>query len=366
MSIRVQSKADETSRLGQCGYAEAKRRYSMTAYLQERTTELAARLPGTFGSKSEWERYKAEFLPRLRSLLGFPEHAPMVSDVVDLRATNEAVRERVDYHFDGEHYVTCFVVRPIKTERERLPAVILNPGWPSHKWEPLYNHIAERWASEGFLTLIPDHAPFGEASDGPNSMINVMGTGMAIGMPYEGLRAYELIRAVDYLVTRPDVDPDRIGIIGMCQGSIDLWWAVTCDERFKVIGPTVGTTTHEAWAREYVNFSNLADASPYLPGILTICDTQHLYASWAPRPTLVQNNMNDNWWPLSGFDQVCDLAQHVYELYGCGERFEAHLDNQTHDITPLFESRLLNFFKRWLMSEPVEISALNGRVTPEV
>jgi len=66
--------------------------------------------------------------------------------------------------------------------------------------------------------LIPDHAPFGEAADGPlpEAMVNISGTGMAIGLPYEALRAFALMRALDYLVMREDVDPERIGIAGLC------------------------------------------------------------------------------------------------------------------------------------------------------
>lgn len=332
-------------------YAEAKRRYSAVAYLQDRTTTLARRYPNSFATLAAWEAYKEEFLPRLRTLLGYPEpRAPMISEILDARLVNKFVRERVDYHFDGERFVPCFVIRPTEPPARKLPAVIVNPGWPQHKWTGTFNHLAERWAAEGIITLIPDHTPFGEAADGliPNAMINVMGTGAAAGMPYEALRAYELIRAVDYLVTREDVDPERLGIIGLCQGSIDLWWTISFEPRLKAVAPTCGTTTHEAWAREFTNFASLGDASPYLPGILTVCDTQHVYASWAPRPVLVQNNLNDNWWPLSGFDQVVGLARQIYDLHGCPDRFAAYLDNEVHDITPLFEARALAFFKKWL------------------
>ena len=348
MGVPIQQEA--AGKPGTYRYSDAKSRYSMLGYLQERTTEAAARLPASFATLREWESYKADFLPRLASLLGFPERAPMRSELLDSRHVNQYVRERVDYHFDGTHYVACHVIRPAHRVSRTLPVIVISPGWFEDKWAATYNHIAERWAEAGFITLIPDHAPFGESDDGSTqaAMISVMGTGMAIGMPYEALRAFELMRAVDYLVTRDDVDPERIGIAGLCQGSIDLWWAATFEPRFKAIAPVCGTTTYEAWAREMIHFRALGDASPYVPGLLHVCDTQHIYASWAPRPVLIQNNINDNWWPLSGFDQVVELSAAVFGLHGCPERFAAYLDNQVHDITPLFESRLLSFFRDWL------------------
>lgn len=348
--MQIRPEAAAAGKLGGYRYAAAKSRYSMLGYLQERTAQVAARLPNCFADLNEWERYKADFLPRLSSLLGFPDRAPMRSELLDTRRVNDYVRERVDYHFDGTHYVACYVIRPAQSVGRKLPVVVLSPGWFEDKWAGTYNHIAERWAEAGFITLIPDHIPFGESDDGSTqaAMISIMGTGMAIGMPYEALRAFELMRAVDYLVTRDDVDPERIGIAGLCQGSIDLWWAATFEPRFKAIAPVCGTTTYAAWAREMIPFRSLGDASPYLPGLLHVCDTQHIYASWAPRPVLIQNNINDNWWPLSGLDQVVDLSEKIFSFYGCPERFAAHLDNQVHDITPLFESRLLSFFRTWL------------------
>jgi len=322
----------------------------MLEYLQKRTREAANKLPWNFETLEEWESFRSYFLPRLKGLLGFPERrAPMRSEVLDARKVNDYIRERVDFLYDDDRYVPCFVIRPAD-RKERYPAVIINPGWPQTKWENRFNHIAERWAKEGFITLIPDHAPFGETAETvmPNSMINLMNTGMAIGIPYEGIRAYELIRAVDYLETREDVNPEQICVTGLCQGSIDLWFSVTFEPRFKAIAPVCGTTTYEAWALEYVNFSNLGDASPCLPNILQVCDTPHIYASWAPRPVLVQNNVNDNWWPLSGYDKVVTMAKQIYKLYGASDRFEAELGNEAHDITARFEIRILNFFKKWI------------------
>ncbi len=218
MGLRTMSAGFTGSRLGTYSYAEARRRYSTVAYLQGRTIDMAARLPSSFVTLAEWEEYRESLLPRLGGLLNFPTRAPMVAEVLDERCLNGCVRERVDYHFDGERFIPCFVMRPASPSWTRCPAVVLSPGWGDHKGVESFNHIAARWAGEGFITLIPDHAPFGEAADGPlpEAMVNISGTGMAIGLPYEALRAFALMRALDYLVTREDVDPERIGIAGLC------------------------------------------------------------------------------------------------------------------------------------------------------
>ena len=46
-----------------------------------------------------------------------------------------------------------------------MPAVVWNPGWPEDKWKPAYQAFAVHMARQGYIVLIPDHAPFGETSD---------------------------------------------------------------------------------------------------------------------------------------------------------------------------------------------------------
>jgi len=58
-----------------------------------------------------------------------------------------------------------------------------------------------------------------------------------------GVEAWDGIRGLDYLVSRPDVDPERLGVTGRSGGGAYSWWIAALDERVKVAAPTAGITT---------------------------------------------------------------------------------------------------------------------------
>ena len=58
-----------------------------------------------------------------------------------------------------------------------------------------------------------------------------------IGKPLSGIQVYENQRAVDYLLTRPEVDGDRLGITGASGGGNQSMYAGALDERFKAVVP---------------------------------------------------------------------------------------------------------------------------------
>ena len=76
-----------------------------------------------------------------------------------------------------------------------------------------------------------------------------------------------------------------------------------------------------------------ADVSPFLFGILDVCDVEHLHAAVAPRPLLVRANLPDNWWPLSGLDDIESLTRKVYRLYGVEDKVDIRAEVHEHDLT---------------------------------
>jgi dienelactone hydrolase len=321
--------------------------YSLSHYLQSVVKDLVARHPQHFASLDEWVAFRESFLARLRQELGMPFRSPMRSHVVEAIECEGCLRERVAFLFDRDCYVAAHVWSCPAVEG-RKPGIVLSPGWPQHKWNETFNQLGLRWATEGFVVAILDHAPFGERERTDLEMTNLVGVGAAVGMPNIGLRAFEDMRALDYLASRPDVDPERIGITGLCQGGMDTWLAGALEERFKAVCPVCSATTHEAWALDFNCFGNLGDVSPYIPNLLKHGDVHHIHASIAPRPLLVQANINDNWWPLSGYRKIVNLCQEVYALYEASDRFRAFADCATHNIAPPFDGRVTEWFKKWL------------------
>ena len=129
---------------------------------------------------------------------------------------------------------------------------------------------------------------------------------------------------------------------------MDTCYSAAIDKRMKVVAPLCSCTTYEAWALEFSNYGVLGDTTQSVWGILKFADMQHIFASIAPRPLLIQNNIKDKWWPISGYNKVVELCKKVFRLYRSGEKFEAYLENASHAYHPIFSQRIAKWFKKWL------------------
>lgn len=209
-------------------------------------------------------------------------------------------------------------------------------------------------ARQGFVVLILDHAPFGETTpygvDGQHvvDMTLVMGMGDILGISQLALRAAETIRTGDYWRSRPDVDPQRVAVAGLCQGGQDTWLAAALDDRFCAAAPFCSESTFAVHSAEMASYNANSDSSPYPFGILKVCDIDHLHAAIAPRPLMVRANLPDNWWPVSGFDDVETLTRKVYRLYHAEDRLDFRAEVHEHDLTGPFADALEAFLLKYV------------------
>jgi hypothetical protein len=63
---------------------------------------------------------------------------------------------------------------------------------------------------------------------------------------------------------------------------------------------------------------------------------------------LIQNNVNDTWFPISGFHKVVEEVREVYRTLGAEQRFDAQARVTEHDITPEFGGRIIDWFDEYL------------------
>jgi hypothetical protein len=207
--------------------------------------------------------------------------------------------------------------------------------------------MAMRIARRGFAVLLFDHAPFGETTPPVEQklagMTLVMGMGQVLGISQLALRAAETMRCGEYLRSRPEVDPARVAVAGLCQGGIDTWLSGALDDGFCAVAPLLSESTFAIHAAEMASYRANKDTSMYPFGILKVCDIEHLHAAIAPRPLLVRSNLPDNWWPVSGMDCVESLTREIYRLYDAENKVDFRAEVHEHDITGPFLDALEAF-----------------------
>jgi dienelactone hydrolase len=324
-------------------------RTSAIRWLQKRVLRQSALLPRDFASRAAWEAFRARLRETLPEVIGIPAFPPLEESRVRARlAVGEDVTlERVDVYVDDDYAIPSFVFLPKQPPERPMPALVWNPGWPEDKWKPAYQAFGARMARQGFAVLVPDHAPFGETSDFENKhgrgMTLLMGMGEVIGISQLALRAAETMRCGAYLRARPDVDPGRVAVAGLCQGGMDTWLTAALDEGFCAAAPLCAETTFTIHMTEMASYYANADASPFPFGILKVCDIEHLHAAIAPRPLLVRANLPDQWWPVSGFTQVETFTRRIYRLYDAEDRVDFRAEVHEHNLTGPFADALERF-----------------------
>ena len=296
---------------------------SVVRWLQKLVQEKAARLPYEFSSLAEWEQFRAHLRRELPGRIGLPAFPALGESLCRARfeVGQDVLCERIDVYVDEEYAIPTLVFSPMNASG-RLPALVWSPGYNESKWRQPYQKFAVRMARQGMRVLLPDHAPFGETTqyqmDDKSSfgMTVVMSISAMLGISQIAMRAAETMRCGEYLRSRPDVDPARVAVAGLCQGGQDTWLAAALDEGFCAAAPFCSASTFRTNGLELSSYHALSDSSPYPFGILDICDVDHLHAAIAPRPLMVRANLPDHWWPVSGLGAIEKLSRQVYRLYG--------------------------------------------------
>lgn len=321
-------------------------------WLQRKVAERSAELPRDFATRAEWEAFRSHLRSELPRVIGVPHFGPLEESTLRgrLRVGDDAWCERVDVFVDADYAIPAFVFVPLDEPVDGMPALVWNPGWPENKWTTSYLAFAQRMARQGYVVLIPDHAPFGETSDFEHKeqrgMTLFMGMGNVLGISQLAMRAAETMRCGEYLRSRADVDPQRVAVAGLCQGGMDTWLSAALDEGFCAAAPICSESTFDIHMTEMASYNANADASPFPFGILNVCDVEHLHAAIAPRPLLVRANLPDDWWPVSGFARVECLTRQVYRLYGAEDRVDFRAEVHEHNLTGPFADALEAFLLR--------------------
>jgi dienelactone hydrolase len=303
----------------------------------------------------EWLRAKKRQLTRL--LGGFPAREPLNARVV--RRTEEADRvvEWISYEVEPGDVVQAILLIPTR-RTPPLPAVVCHHqhagqyelgksevvGWVG---SPQQAYAAELCA-RGYVALAADAVGFEERRHprlaGPEYERFVAHELLIKGLTLQGKFIWDVMRAVDYLVSRKEVDPKRIGMIGHSLGGTETWFSMAMEPRLASGAASCGTTTYAAVlaAERYHNYGF------YVPGILKWGDISEVVSMIAPRPFLMLTGEQDRDFPVSGAKEVAARAAMLYRRLGKAEALELFLSPQGHEFTDEMRKRAYNWFDRWL------------------
>lgn len=148
-----------------------------------------------------------------------------------------------------------------------------------------------------------------------------------------GMMVRDDLLALNYLISRPEVDARRIATMGMSMGSTRSWWAAAMDERIKVVISVACLTRYQ---------NLIAHGGPryhgiyyFVPGMLKErIDTESVIGLIAPRAHLTLTGDQDDGSPVDGVRTINRFQKRLYQLYGKPEQFRGIVYEKTsHEYT---------------------------------
>src|ERR1035438_3300806 len=301
--------------------------------------EVAARfaVPTT---KAAWEKQRRQARAQLWELLGKLPPRPKSPRVETLTQEDRGDYVVEKFRFDNGAGATVpgYLLRP-KDLRGNAPA-ILYCHWHGGEYEigkeELFQakHTPEApgpaLAKLGFVVLGIDAYCFGErngrgpggpAEKGSNGEMTASKFNLWVGRTLWGMMLRDDLMALDYLASRPEVDPQRIGVTGMSMGATRSWWLMALDERIKTGVPIACLTRYENLIKHEMLKAH--GIYYFVPGMLNHFDTEAVVALLAPRPALFQNGGADAGSPEDGIHAIEAAVRPIYQLYGGATDFQS-------------------------------------------
>jgi cephalosporin-C deacetylase-like acetyl esterase len=164
------------------------------------------------------------------------------------------------------------------------------------------------------------------------------------------------IRAIDYLISRKDVDPQRIGVTGFSGGGTVTSYISAYDERVKVSVPCSWSTA----SRRQLETKGAQDAeSEFYRGVAMGITLEDLLEVRAPKPALLTFVSRDEYLTLQGAREACNETRKAYNIFGKDENLEMAEDDSKHWMTPKIRLAIYSFFMKHfnLSGDPSEVEA---------
>jgi acetyl esterase/lipase len=271
----------------------------------------------------------------------------------------EAVRdgyvlETWELDLNGIEPVPAYLARPASLQG-RAPAIVFNHshggGYKIGKQEFVEGRsylqpvpYAKALTDLGYVALCIDHWVFGERSH--TSELDMFKAMLWQGQVLWGMMVYDSLRALDFLVQRPDVDPARIGTLGISMGSTMAWWLAALDARVKVtVDICCLTDFHTLLQKKGLSGHGVYY---YVPGLLKSFTTSQINALIAPRAHLGLAGLQDKLTPVEGLDIIDRELTRVYAEAGHPERWKLLRYDVGHMETAEGRQEIIAFLRRFM------------------
>jgi len=302
--------------------------------------------PATVSSfKTAREMRVREFL-RSIGLEPLPPRTPLNARVTGVLDREGYTLEKVVFESRPNFPVTAHLYVPKGHAGEKLPVIVNATGhWPHKKTEPTEQARLIGQARAGYLALEVD-SPGHSFEENARIERREAGTHLdprliAGSTTADAVYVWDLMRAVDYLATRPEADMSRVGITGVSGGGHATMFAFAADPRFVCAVPVCYPTSFlDGW-------ENGCDCN-HVPGYMQVGDRADVIALRAPAPVFVIGAKDDGEFPPIGTQHTGEKLKAAWALFGAEKDAWWRLFEGGHDYNKPMREAAMGFFDLYL------------------
>jgi dienelactone hydrolase len=363
------------------------------SYSQNQNSSLSF-LAEDWESIEDWRKNARQ---KLDELLGFhPDPVPLQAEIVDSTKREGYTQYLVKYSLNVHQQTEAFLLIPDNLTKP-APAVIAlhDHGGFYYFGKEKHNQIdnppailqqyidglyegrtyADELAKRGFVVLSPDAIFFGSqrvkpedlspgiaadyyretSGDADNQIraFNRLSSGLEIpmnktilasGTTWAGIIAHGDRRAIDFLLTRPEVDPERIGAMGLSLGGLRTTYLFGMDSRIKA-GVIAGfSSSYRQMLQQHFRHTWMM----YVPLQYQFFDLPDVASLNAPRPLMIMNAKRDHLFPMEGMKAAEEKLNQIYLKMGSSEKFKCSYYDAPHSMTIEMQEDAFDWLEKWL------------------
>lgn len=306
-------------------------------------------------TREDAQAYVKDARRRIQECFGpMPEKTPLNAKVTRVRQRDGWRVENIILESRPGYLVTGNLYLPEAPGR-KVPGVIGVCGHSLNgKAETAYQSFAQGLARQGMACLLVDppgqgerfqylNEKLGSRLGGGTSEHNQMGNPQSLVGEFLGTWfAWDAIRALDYLVTRPEIDADHLGVTGNSGGGTQTTWLCGLEPRFTMAAPSCFVTTFRRDAENELP----QDCEQCPPHVLAL-DLDHgdFLAAMAPKPVILMAQEKD-FFDARGSAETYAWLKRLYTLLGSPDNIQLHVGPDPHGYTLANREAMYRFFGR--------------------
>jgi dienelactone hydrolase len=309
----------------------------------------------------EFAKYQQRRREDLWGLLGdLPwQHEPAPPQVIRREDHGTYTLERLVLDLNGVEPVPALLLIPKKIKRP-APGLLFIHWHAGQYWlgkeqllkgtevQPAYAPVL---AEMGIVTLAIDSWCFGERQhdpDGNRGEQDAFKLMLWRGQVLYGMMMFDEYRAFQYLASRPEVDPQRLGATGMSMGSTKAWWLAALEPRVRLTVDICCLTDFDALIAAHGLYHH--GVYYFVPSLLKEFNTTGINELIVPRPRLSVNGRKDLLTPPAGVEKVRDNLMPLYRKFGREEDCHIELFDCAHQELPVMRSLIIEWLRKDMVS----------------